>query len=380
MNSNFSSFTGGVSDISGVVPEEEEQTTIDSPQTSAAMQTQQTFGDVTGILQDSLRSYSSGIQQQRAAQQAQLGNVESTMYDQLGRSQLQTERDIAQRRIQALRSGMPSSQLAALELQNVQTAQLGAQEMAQQYDQLRMQLGTELAGAEDMYAAEMGTQLAQSRTDLEAIEGQKFASDLDAQMSNLMRNWDTMTDAERITAIEVMNSPEVEGDAGAVLRDLEQPPGSSGGAVDTDDTDDLIVTGNDGNPIMDNDGNPLLRRKPGMNQSPEQLEYIKNDFNLNSIGAETTGDRLWSTDEINSEVLNVGYRAGKEGSNQWDWIEKIKLRASEGNIKAGDIVDFNYGAGSDDYLYTGDGFIKVSPTFSSGEYANTTRWDNKNLE
>jgi len=379
MNNNFTSFVGGPSLDNVNVDEEDvnvEETPTQTGMPASTMQTQRAFGDINTLLQNSLRNYSSGIQQQRAAQQAQLGNVESTMYDQMGRAQLQSERDIAQRRIQALRSGMPSSQLAALELQNVQTSQLGAQQMAQQYDQLRMQLGTELAGAEGMFAADINQQQAQSRTDLEAIEGQRFASDLDAQMSNLMRNWDTMTDAERITAIEIMNSPEVEGDAGAIIRDLNNPPAG------TPTSEDLVVLDDEtGEPVIDEEtGEPVLRRQPGSNQTDDQKQYILNDFGL-ADSVVIAGDRLWSLDELNSDTLGVGYRAGKEGSNQWNWVEKVKARAASGDIKAGDIVDFNYGTGRDYYAYTGDGFIKIEPINRDRRYLNNKKvWTDDNLE
>ena len=167
--------------------------------------------DIGEYLSESLRNYSSGIRQQREAQMQQLGGIESSLFDQMGRMQLQTERDIANRRMQALRSGMPSSQLAVMELQNVQTAQLGAQEMAKEYDMLRMQMGTELAGAEDLYAATLQEQFAQSRTDMAAIEAQRYASDWGAQI----RDWagadtfDNMDFSQRLATFKDMTGLEL---------------------------------------------------------------------------------------------------------------------------------------------------------------------------
>lgn len=104
--------------------------------------------------------------------------MESNMFDQMGRQQINIERDIASRRMQALRSGMPSSQLAAMELQNIQTAQLGAQQVSQEYDQLRMQMQMELAGAEQMMAGQMMGDILRTGSEAEAIDAQSLLANL----------------------------------------------------------------------------------------------------------------------------------------------------------------------------------------------------------
>ena len=342
------------------------------------------MADMNTLVQQALRNYSAGIQQQRTAQMQQLGTIESGMFDQMGRMQLQSERDIANRRMQALRSGMPSSQLAALELQNVQTAQLGAQQMAQQYDELRMQLGTELAGAEQMMEGDLMREMMQGRVDFEAIDAQRFASDIGAQMREVIPNWDELSNLERLQAIQAMNNPELLGSESDFINTMEsnRTPFSTGGNV---------LTNESGEPVLDDEGNPILKWNPGAVQTEEQKTFIRDEFltrgdnqTFASVGG-FTDDRLWSVSELNSKDLGIGFRSGEQDSAQERYINTVKERALDGTIKAGDIINLNYGAGIEEwYLYTGNGFIDIrlqrtrSP-FKTIEERGNTVWDNDGI-
>lgn len=342
------------------------------------------MADMNTMVQQALRNYSAGIQQQRTAQMQQLGSIESGMFDQMGRMQLQSERDIANRRMQALRSGMPSSQLAALELQNVQTAQLGAQQMAQQYDELRMQLGTELAGAEQMMEGDLMREMMQGRVDFEAIDAQRFASDIGAQMREIIPNWDELSNLERLQAIQAMNNPEIldsESDFIDTMKSNRTPFSTSGN----------VLTDENGEPTLDNEGNPILKWNPGAKQTEEQQTFIRDEFLTrgdNQTFASVGGfrdDYLWSVSELNSKDLGIGFRSGEEDSAQERYINTVKERALDGTIKAGDIINLNYGAGIEEwFLYTGDGFIDIrlqrtrSP-FKTIEERGNTVWDNDGI-
>ena len=203
------------------------------------------------LVQQALGFANRGIGDQREAMQESLGGIESSLFDQMGRMQLQTERDIGQRRMQALRSGMPSSQLAAMELQNVQTAQLGAQQMAREYDQLRMEMDTQLAGAEDMAAYDMFQTLAQGRTDQSAIEAQRFASDLGAQMESLLgaEEWASFDTDQRVMLAQALNgvppeklSEHFDKNPGAMRR-LANTLGNKEDGLTEDDTDFIKTLG-----------------------------------------------------------------------------------------------------------------------------------------
>lgn len=94
-----------------------------------------------------------GTQAKQDASLGALNTIEQDMYRQIGMSQLSTERDIAKRRMQSLRSGMSSGQMAAQEMQNILAAQTGAQQIARNYEQQRMGLMTEFAGQKEMNEA-----------------------------------------------------------------------------------------------------------------------------------------------------------------------------------------------------------------------------------
>jgi len=98
------------------------------------------------------------------------------LYETLGRNQLQNERDIAQRRIQAQRSGMSSAQLAAFEMQNIMTSQLGAQQVAQQSLLEMGALEAQFAGMEAQNQANMFELLNTNRASIASIDAQKFSS------------------------------------------------------------------------------------------------------------------------------------------------------------------------------------------------------------
>ena len=173
------------------------------------------------LVQQALGFGNAGIQAQREAMHESLGGIESSLFDQMGRMQLQTERDIANRRMQALRSGMPSSQLAAMELQNVQTAQLGAQQMAREYDQLRLEMDTALAGAEDMMAHDKFNTLAQGITDMNAIEAQRYAHDLNAQLGDVFGDsWQDMSVLTKLGMVQAITGVELSQDAKSFLEEI----------------------------------------------------------------------------------------------------------------------------------------------------------------
>ena len=173
------------------------------------------------LVQKALGFGNAGIQAQREAMHESLGGIESSLFDQMGRMQLQTEQDIANRRMQALRSGMPSSQLAAMELQNVQTAQLGAQEMAREYDQLRLEMDTALAGAEDMMAHDKFNTLAQGITDMNAIEAQRYAHDLNSQLGDVFGDsWQDMSVLTKLGMVQAITGVELSQDAKSFLEEI----------------------------------------------------------------------------------------------------------------------------------------------------------------
>jgi len=114
-----------------------------------------------------------------------INNAQGGLYDILGRMQLQNEQSIKQRRTQALRSGMTTSGLAALEMQNLQTGQIGAQQIAQEYAQERMQAEAQFAGQEATNRQFMMQQLNQNTLDKAAIEGQMYAASTPMQMQSI---------------------------------------------------------------------------------------------------------------------------------------------------------------------------------------------------
>lgn len=167
------------------------------------------------IVQQALGFGRAGIQARQQAAQGSVDSIESGLFDQMGRMQLNTERDIAKRRMQALRQGMPSSQLAAMELQNIQTAQLGAQEVSREYDQLRTDMATEFAGQDDMLAHDMFEGIRQGRIDLEAIDAQKFATDFGAQMAEAFgeEQWDNLPMSAKLSMLQATTGIEIDKDA-----------------------------------------------------------------------------------------------------------------------------------------------------------------------
>jgi hypothetical protein len=341
------------------------------------------MGDMNNIVQDALRNYSMGIQQQRSAQMQQLGTLESGMFDQMGRAQLASERDIANRRMQALRSGMPSSQLAALELQNVQTAQLGAQQMAQQYDDIRMQLGTELAGAESMMAGDLTRELLQGRVDMEAIDAQRFTADTAAQMRAMFPNWDSMTNLEKMQAVQALSGVAPDAMIGDPSRFAsgQQTASGEGTVVPPTAVNEQGVPVNaqvdeSGQPIINPEtGAPYIKWEAGRSQTQQEKSTIREEYLIGKDGvniASIRGDRLWSVNELTSASLGIGSKPGEVGSNQTNWINLIKDRALEGAIKPGDIIDFNHGLGENWYVFTGDGFIDIKLNRIIGGDAGST--------
>lgn len=147
------------------------------------------YGIATGynsqLIQDYLQYSDKSIGAQRQARQGVVDTSTSMMYDALGRMQLQTERDIAKRRIQAQRSGMTSSGLASLEMQNIMVGQMGAQQLAQQYRMETAGIESEFAGAEDAARAGLFEILNANRGQVAAVDAQRFSSSIFAQMQDL---------------------------------------------------------------------------------------------------------------------------------------------------------------------------------------------------
>lgn len=138
------------------------------------------YGIATGynsqLIQDYLNYSDKSIGAQRQARQGVVDTSTSMMYDALGRMQLQTERDIAKRRIQAQRSGMTSSGLASLEMQNIMVGQMGAQQLAQQYRMETAGIESEFAGAEDAARAGLFETLNANRGQVAAVDAQRFSA------------------------------------------------------------------------------------------------------------------------------------------------------------------------------------------------------------
>ena len=197
------------------------------------------------LIQQALGYSDRAVQQQEAANMQALGAVESSMFDQLGRQQLQTEREIGERRTKALRQGMPSSQLAAMELQNVQTSQLGAQQVAREYDQMRHELATETAGMQDMQRFGMAESLIQGRTDAQAIDAQRYAHDMGAQLEGLVGEevWSGLGSDQRLAMLTLSMGGELTSDQEDSLREEGLLPEQEPGIWDKIGRDMAINTG-----------------------------------------------------------------------------------------------------------------------------------------
>lgn len=147
------------------------------------------YGIATGynnsLIQDYLGYAKGSIASKKGASQQSLDASTSMLYDTLGRNQLQTERDIAKRRIMAQRTGMSSSQLAAMEMQNIMVGQLGAKQIADQYRLERAGLETQFAGAEDDIYAGLFETLNANRGQVAAVDAQKFSSSAITQIQEV---------------------------------------------------------------------------------------------------------------------------------------------------------------------------------------------------
>lgn len=134
------------------------------------------MGYNNSLIQQALQDGDAGIAAQRQAGMNTINESQQQMYDMLGRMQLQQERQIADQRIAALRSGQTSSQLAAMEMQNLQAGQIGATSILQDARNQRLALEQEFAGKKDMNRYYMLEMLNQNIKDSSAIDAQKFAA------------------------------------------------------------------------------------------------------------------------------------------------------------------------------------------------------------
>lgn len=128
------------------------------------------------LVAQALSAGDAAVAAKRNAAAGVIGNAEQGMYEMLGKMQLQNERSIADRRMQALRSGTTSSGLAALEMQNIQAGQLGATQVMQDSRNERLMMEMEFAGAEQTNRQFMFETLNQNRKDMSAIDAQKYSA------------------------------------------------------------------------------------------------------------------------------------------------------------------------------------------------------------
>jgi len=140
------------------------------------------------IIKDYLGSRTKALTAQKNAAYGGIDKERSMMYDAMGKMQLQNERDIFQRRTQAQRSGMSSSQLAALEMQNMQVGQMGAKSMIDELALKESELDMQFAGQEDTINADVFQLLNQNMQSAAAVEAQRFASSAIAQAQDLFPN------------------------------------------------------------------------------------------------------------------------------------------------------------------------------------------------
>lgn len=271
------------------------------------------------MVQQMLSASNAAIGQQRQAGMGALSSVERDMYSILGQQQLQTERDISQRRMMALRSGQTSAQLAAQELQNIQTIALGAQQTAQQYDMQRQELMREFAGAESMNEAAILEMLNQNRVQTAAIEAERLANDMGAFIENLVG-----TEAyEQLSAEDRM-------------------------------TISLVQQG-----VLDADSEGFKRAMASLQQRESILsvrESISERFGEDSNIVNPNANIL----SINSSPGEFGNFAGKDTGRQGDWIRTVQEGVRTGAIQDGDVVDVNYGIGISNYLIVDGHFVKIS--------------------
>jgi hypothetical protein len=128
------------------------------------------------IIKEYLGYANAGIGKQRKAAMAASQESQNVMYDTVGKMQLQSERDIMNRRIQAQRSGMTSSQLAAQEMQGIMASQIGMQTINQQYRQEQAEIEAQFAGAEEQTMAGAFELLNANRGNVAAIDAQKYTA------------------------------------------------------------------------------------------------------------------------------------------------------------------------------------------------------------
>jgi len=283
------------------------------------------------LIQQALGYTDQSIGQARQASLDALGTLEGSMYEVLGRQQLTTERDIAQRRMQALRSGMTSSQLAALELQNIQVGQLGAQQMAQQYDEARMELQREFAGAEAGARADMMQLINENAMGAAAIEAQRLEHDIGAKLKTALGEdlYQGLSASDRqILSMTYMG--------------LFDPEDSRFQAV----LNKLNITEQE--------------LGPEFMKTSDFIEHVKQDPRYENVNF---GDIAHHINE-SPEVISGGrYGAGKTDSSQNEWIREVQHAIQSGNIREGDLININYGATTnienDIYMYSEGRLVQV---------------------
>ena len=316
------------------------------------------------IVQDALGFANRGIGAQREAMQQSIGGIESSLFDQMGRMQLQTERDIAQRRMQALRSGMPSSQLAAMELQNIQASQIGAQQMAREYDQMRLDMETQLAGAEDMAAFDMFQTMAQGRTDSQAIDAQKYPSDIGAILEDFMNNPE-FEGIERGTLIKM---------AGTFFGLEEDQLNALAQRFDAQDrgAESSRFKNEAGEYVVPDD---LM--EGGKTHLPAgSFQLLKDQYETSDAFTLDSSDGAVYGKTASREHFREKY-AGSADGTQAKWINDVLGRVAAGSIPEGDIVDMNHGIGTDYYLVTKYGLVPITPTVAGNALQHRMTFQNE---
>lgn len=147
------------------------------------------YGIANSYDDDLIKQYlsytNSAIDAKQTAAQKALDTSKSQMYDAIGRAQLQNEQDIIKRRTQAQRSGATSSQLAAMEMQNMAVGQLGMQNIVSQFATEQAALETEYAGAKDEVMANAFQILNENVNNIAAVDAQRYAASSVEQMREL---------------------------------------------------------------------------------------------------------------------------------------------------------------------------------------------------
>ena len=182
------------------------------------------FGMPTGYNSDIIKQYlgsrQSALSAQKQAAYDGIDQERSMMYDAMGKMQLQSERDIFSRRTQAQRSGMSSSQLAALEMQNMQAGQMGAKSMIDELALKEAEITNQFAGVEDTINADVFEILNQNMQSAAAVDAQKFASSAIYQGQELFPDADP---GQQLKISQLINGAELSDEDIVAMAEVTNP-------------------------------------------------------------------------------------------------------------------------------------------------------------